>query len=494
MNFLNESDVESIQEEALIGLWLYDVEADKFKASPVVYAIHEEPYAADVGMDYVIGQYPPPYQNILKNALDELIRNGKYFDLELIMRTTSGNNKWIRKIAKPIIRNSKVVAVIGYFQDITKNNLLDIEIERYRSRLDFTLSSFKIGVWEWNTFTNELKWDDTMYEIYEVPKDPTLNPLSIYESRIFPEDRLRLSQAAAACIETKKDLSTSFRIKTYSGKIKHIAVKGRIEQLRDDDVWFTGINWDITQDIETKMLIKSHEAKVAAASRLSSLGEMAGGVAHEINNPLAIIQGKAESLKRKIATGNTNVESFVGDLTKIEETCQRVVRIIKGLRAFSRDAENDPLVPISLKSILHDILNLTTERCRFNGIELRIEDPQEAYVMGRTAQLGQVLINLMNNSFDAVVGLKEKWISVKLTELRNIVQLQVMDSGNGIPDNVQEKMMQPFFTTKELGKGTGLGLSIVRGIIEDHHGKFWYEKKARHTCFMIEFPRAEVPL
>lgn len=430
---------------------------------------------------------------MLTDALDELVRKGKSFDLELIMRTTSGNIKWIRKFAKPIIENDKTVSIIGYFQDITKNKLLDIEVERARSRLDFTLSAFKIGLWEWNSSTNELKWDDTMYEIYEVPKDPSINPYKVYETQVFPEDRIRISQEAIDCINSKKDLSSNFKIKTFSGKTKHIAVKGRIDQFKDDDFWFIGINWDITQEVEAKYIIKSHEAKIATSSRLSSLGEMAGGVAHEINNPLAIIHGIAESLKKRMATNNASPELILQGLTKIEETSQRIVNIIKGLRTFSRNAEKDPLVPVSLKDIVQDTLNLISEKFRLSSIELRIDVPDDCYVLGRTAQLGQVVINLMSNSFDAVEGLKEKWISLKISEVKNMVKIQMMDSGRGISDEVQEKMMQPFFTTKELGKGTGLGLSIVRGIIEDHHGKFWYENKSSHTCFIIELPQAEKP-
>ena len=332
---LNESEIESLQKDALIGTWRYDIRTDNFQASPVVYEIHEVPYADEVCMDFVISLYLPQHQKILKEAFDELIRTGKSYDLELIMRTTSGTTKWIRKTGKPLMENGKVVSVIGYFQEITKNKNKDIEVERFRSRLDFTLSAFKIGVWDWKSSSQELKWDDTMFEIYEVPRDPSRNPFHIYEALVFPEDHLRLSQEATACIESKKDFSSTFRIKTHSGKIKHIAVKGRMEQLKNDESCFTGINWDITQEIETKMLIKSHETKAAVSSRLSSLGEMAGGVAHEINNPLAIIQGKAESLKRQITTGSSTPESTIEGLTKIEETCQRVVKIIKGLRAFS---------------------------------------------------------------------------------------------------------------------------------------------------------------
>ena len=109
-------------------------------------------------------------------------------------------------------------------------------------------------------------------------------------------------------------------------------------------------------------------------------------------------------------------------------------------------------------------------------------------VFGRATQLGQVLLNLLNNAFDAVVGLDERWIRINYFLENKHLKIEVIDSGFGIPKEISEKMLQPFFTTKEVGKGTGLGLSISKGIIEDHCGRFYYQEKDQHTCFGIELP------
>jgi C4-dicarboxylate-specific signal transduction histidine kinase len=109
----------------------------------------------------------------------------------------------------------------------------------------------------------------------------------------------------------------------------------------------------------------------------------------------------------------------------------------------------------------------------------------------RLVQIEQVLLNLLNNSFDAIQTLEEKWIRVEIKSDANNVEWHVIDSGRGIPEDVAEKMMLPFFTTKEVGKGTGLGLSISSGIMRSHMGELLIEKNAEHTTFVIRIPRLQ---
>jgi C4-dicarboxylate-specific signal transduction histidine kinase len=113
----------------------------------------------------------------------------------------------------------------------------------------------------------------------------------------------------------------------------------------------------------------------------------------------------------------------------------------------------------------------------------------------RAVQVSQVIINLLSNSMDAIDHLSEKWIKLSIRALDdNTVLIKVRDSGHGIPNDVVEKMMNPFFTTKAVGKGTGLGLSISLGIIDEHKGKLYYQLVDNHTEFVIELPMKAQPL
>jgi C4-dicarboxylate-specific signal transduction histidine kinase len=237
--------------------------------------------------------------------------------------------------------------------------------------------------------------------------------------------------------------------------------------------------------------ISDHQRMIMHSSRMSALGEMASGIAHEINNPLAIIFGKIEKTQRLLQKeGPIQVDVILSDLKKIQETSERISKIIKGLRAFSRSGDQDPFAKVGIDTIVNDTLSFCRERILNHSVSLRIPTSIPTFEINcRATQISQVLLNLLNNSFDAISEhTGEKWISLDFEVTPLKLRMKVTDSGNGIPPEVIDRMMQPFFTTKEAGKGTGLGLSISKGIIEEHRGTLSYDSTCKNTCFVIELP------
>jgi C4-dicarboxylate-specific signal transduction histidine kinase len=238
-------------------------------------------------------------------------------------------------------------------------------------------------------------------------------------------------------------------------------------------------------------MLKMNEQFVSTA-KLSALGQMASGIAHEINNPLAVIQGKAQQIQYRINQGAFTIEQTKKDANKIEQTVDRIAKIIQGLRTFSRNAEQDPIQPTRLDSIVSETFELCSERFKNNQINLTVECPNELRADCRAAQISQVFMNLLLNSFDAVELLQDKWVKLVVEQIGTEIQISVTDSGAGIKEDVRRKMMEPFFTTKPVGKGTGLGLSICRGIIEGHGGRFEYDSSSVNTRFKITIPQTLV--
>lgn len=236
---------------------------------------------------------------------------------------------------------------------------------------------------------------------------------------------------------------------------------------------------------------KEAQNKLLESSKMSSLGEMAAGVAHEINNPLAIISGKAASVKRLILAGEFNQEKVIEGLTKIETTAERIAKIVRGLRSFSRNADADPMILTKASTITEDTLELCRERFKHHSIDLRVKSDQNIEVECRPAQISQILINLLSNAHDAVENLAEKWVSLNVEATQSSIKFIVTDSGAGIPKEIVSKMMAPFFTTKDISRGTGLGLSISTGIARDHHGRLDYDALSKHTSFVLELPRKQ---
>lgn len=249
---------------------------------------------------------------------------------------------------------------------------------------------------------------------------------------------------------------------------------------------------DITEEVRRESELEKQRIIAMNASRLASLGEMSGGIAHEVNNPLAIIQGFASQLKRKSQMGKLQPEDVERMSDIIHKTTERIAKIVRGLRNFAREGSNDPFSPRPVQSLIDDCVGLCGERFKNHQVELRIPkvDPN-LIVECRAVEIGQILINLLNNSFDAVKTTEqaEKWIALEVESNEERLKISVLDNGPGISLELRDRVMQPFFTTKEIGKGTGLGLSISKGIIDKHAGEFYIDPDyIDGACFVVELP------
>lgn len=242
---------------------------------------------------------------------------------------------------------------------------------------------------------------------------------------------------------------------------------------------------------EAKLQLSLQQQVLVSASKMSALGEMAGGVAHEINTPLAVIQMRNEQLADMAEAGELDVHELTKITSVIQNTVIRIGKIINGLKNFSRDGSLDALEIVSIQQIVDDTLPLCLERYKNNSVEFKYDPPINPFLIDcRPTQISQVILNLINNSFDAIQDQKtNKWVQIQLQETEDYFELAVVDSGLGISAEDAKKVMNPFFTTKAVGKGTGLGLSISLRIIEAHKGKIFYDSSAVNTRFVIQLPK-----
>jgi len=225
---------------------------------------------------------------------------------------------------------------------------------------------------------------------------------------------------------------------------------------------------------------------------MATLGEMAGGIAHEINNPLTILSGSMFIIKRNFAKGTLNEEKLSEISSSFDSTVKRIVNIVNGLRNFSRSGENDLMKEECPESIILETLAFIEHKIKMYEIDLRIDLSQtkNMKMQCQRTQMSQVILNLISNSAEEIQqsNIAPKWIKIDSRITKNSIQIRVTDSGKGISQDIEEKIFQPFFTTKEVGIGTGLGLSISRTILEKHNGKLYLDKEEEHTCFCIEIP------
>lgn len=246
---------------------------------------------------------------------------------------------------------------------------------------------------------------------------------------------------------------------------------------------FASVRFDITER-------KQMENAIISLEKMASLGEMSAVVAHEINNPLAIIQLCIDSLKKEILREDYTAEFIVTKLDKMNISIGRIVKLVRGLKTFSRTSGLEEYSEINLKSFVEDVLSFSKCKCASEGIIFNTKTVPDISIECRPDQISQVMLNLLNNAFDAVSNLDEKWIdfSIEIDLENNEAVFLFKDSGKGIPDQIADKILNPFFTTKDIGKGTGLGLSISRAIIEEHEGVLYLENKDCNTLFVFKIP------
>jgi signal transduction histidine kinase len=226
-------------------------------------------------------------------------------------------------------------------------------------------------------------------------------------------------------------------------------------------------------------------------SKLASIGELAAGVGHEINNPLAIIQGNLNILKKKFETVPGIDEKYKAYIHKCTLAVNRITNIVKGLRSFSR-SDVDNLEEFDIQDCIDEILIMIDDIYTKKGINLTYECANEDYVYEVHANRGkfqQVVINLLSNAKDAVEENETQLIEIHNTISNEYFKVSIKDNGKGINPEIKDKIFESFFTTKEINKGTGIGLALVANIVKEFNGTIEVESElGGGTTFSVSFP------
>ena len=248
---------------------------------------------------------------------------------------------------------------------------------------------------------------------------------------------------------------------------------------------YMGIGKDLTEEHQILAQLNLERSKAIRNSKLATLGEMSAGIAHEINNPLAIISGSIELLRMHL----NEPEKLEAKIESIQRACDRISKIVNSLKKFSRSNERSVYLHHRLSDIVKEVIVLTESKAKRHDTSVLFECRSSSLINCDEVEIEQVLVNLINNGIDAVKDYSKKWIKIFLFDEDGVVVIRVMDSGHGIPEKIRTKIFEPFFTTKKIGEGTGLGLSIAKGIIDEHNATIGILENFPNTCFELRFPR-----
>lgn len=239
----------------------------------------------------------------------------------------------------------------------------------------------------------------------------------------------------------------------------------------------------ISQLKESQSSLEKEKVRSFNAQRLSSLGQMAGGIAHEINNPLNIMNLYAEQMVKS----SDDKEKLIHLCEKHTKTASRISKIVNGLTRISRDGSQDYFEAIISEDLIEGLDALTKMRFEKENINYKLNITNGIAFQGKLIELQQVIINLLNNAVDAVKSQEKKEISLTIFKNNKNIIIEIQDNGPGVPRDKIISIFDPFYTSKEVGKGTGLGLSISKTIIEEHRGKLYVDENILNK-FVIRLP------
>ncbi len=251
---------------------------------------------------------------------------------------------------------------------------------------------------------------------------------------------------------------------------------------------------DITQQLET-------EQQLIQASKMTTLGEMATGIAHELNQPLSVMKTASSFMLKKFSSGEAVNTDIMGNmLQKIDTNVDRAANIIGHMRQFARKSELD-LENVDVNHVLQMASEIFAQQLKIRGIHVEWQTGSDLpFIRANPSRLEQVFINILINARDAIeerwgdnrVSREDKTITISTGVKGGKVFAEICDTGKGIPDAIMNKIFEPFYTTKPVGSGTGLGLSISYGIIRECGGTIQASnRKSGGACFTLRFPAAD---
>jgi signal transduction histidine kinase len=278
---------------------------------------------------------------------------------------------------------------------------------------------------------------------------------------------------------------TSMSVKAKNGEEIPVTLTASIIKIDGNEVGSVGVFTDMREILKMRKDLEEAHLQLVQSEKIASVGKMAAGVAHEINNPLSGIMIYAELLREDLE-GDTK---YMPDIQEIIDQTLRCKKIVADLLEFSRQSIGKPS-HFGIAQMITKTMNLLINQASFQNIEVKEDiQPSMPEMVGDLGQLQQVFTNLLINAADAMQGKGRLEITARYDGEKNQFVIVVADSGPGIPEGLRDKIFDMFFTTKPVGRGTGLGLSISQNIIKLHGGNITFECPSEGgTRFTIELP------
>jgi signal transduction histidine kinase len=344
----------------------------------------------------------------------------------------------------------------------------------------------RMGSYRWNTRTLLSRASRECYRIFDINLDVNPVPFEVFKSRVHPDDFPALEQALAEAVSTKSPFSQEYRVVHKDGTTLHVVAVGQFDLGPTGDVELEGIITDITERKAAEQALTDARNELARAVRLALLGELAGSIVHEINQPLTGIITSAEACLRWLARDPGEARKSA---VRVIEQGRRASDVVTGLRSLVRDAQLH-FAELEINDAIEEVLLLSMRELEHAGVTLRTDfDRSLPNVEADRVQLQQVVLNLVRNAIDAMAGIhgRARVLTASSTAADGHIAVSIADTGVGVVSASKERLFDALYTTK--GEGLGLGLSICRKIITVHGGRLWVRENTAHgATFTFTLP------
>ncbi len=379
--------------------------------------------------------------------------------------------------------------------DITEMKKTEEALRESRANLNKAQEIAHVGNWEWLAETSVTRWSEEIYRIAGLPVPLGMaEEQSLPDETVFnvthPQDRPALQEAREAALAGTAHYNLEFRVVRPSGEARFVHVMGEV--LRNEHgapVRMIGTIQDITERKQFEALQHKHQIELEHAARLSVIGEMASGLAHELSQPLSATLNYLRGCTRRLERGSIRQEELL-DILKLAATqTERAGDIIAHLKEFARKRE--PVrTPLNIHKIIREVIGFLELELRRGkvSVSLVVSDPGMPPVLVDKVEVDQVLVNLMKNAIEAMQTAERREITVRVEQENDaFVRVEVSDTGPGIAPEHLETLFHPFFTTK--AEGMGLGLAITHSIIEGYGGRMEVTSPTGGgACFAFTLP------
>jgi len=415
------------------------------------------------------------------------------FELEARIKERDGEYRWFLIRDNPLRDESgRVLRWYGTRTNIEDRKQAEEALRRSQAYLEEAQRLTLTGSWAYKPRGGPVYWSEENFRIWGFDPRQGAPDVEIVRQRIHPEDRDEATKYVQAAVRAKRDFTQEFRILLSDGTVKHLEAIGHVVCAEHGEpIEVIGTHVDVTERKRAEKereRVRQLEADLAHMSRVSTMGELAVSLAHEIKQPIAAAVTNAEACLRLLERNEPDIAEVCDAASGMAGCARRAAEIIDRVRALF--AKNAPQYEeVDVNEIIRDIVVLLQNEAKQHSVTVHLVLAENLPgVMGDHVQLQQVVMNLMLNSIEAMRGAPgELTITSQLTEDGRVL-VSVRDTGTGFPPEKADKMFDAFFTTKP--QGTGMGLAISRSIIESHGGRLWAETNSgRGATFRFTLPQ-----